>query len=50
MIQKNAFNIRFKVPGWTRRLLGLPAKSVKGSKAALTALKSNFRFSPDFVL
>lgn len=32
MIQKNAFDIRFKAPGWAGRLLGLPAKSDTGPK------------------
>ena len=27
MIQKNAFDIRFKATGWARRLLGLPANT-----------------------
>jgi hypothetical protein len=36
MIQKKAFDIRFKAPGWARRLLGLPAKSVAGPDCVKT--------------
>ena len=48
MIQKNAFDIRFKAPGWARRPLGLPAKSVKGrSNSDLEPHPSEVCSSPD---
>ena len=46
MIQKNAFDIRFKAPGWAGRLLGLPAKSDTGVRRAKAALSGGCKSHP----